>query len=65
MEERAIDDEYENPKCNICGGKAAFIVQLEVVGGTKRYNAFRGRHAPFYLCKGHEHIHKKMKRSIT
>ncbi|HEX7031404.1 MAG TPA: hypothetical protein VF172_00240 [Nitrososphaera sp.] len=64
VEERGIDDgEDRRFQCNICGSKAEFVVQLEVARGA-RYNVFRVRQTPFYLCKAHEHIYKKMQRSI-
>ncbi len=64
MKEGGIEDEDPSFQCNICGSKAEFVVQLEVVRGAGTYNAFHARQTPFYLCKAHEHIYKKMQRSI-
>lgn len=51
-------------QCNICGIQADFVVQLELVKGNKKYNALHTEQMPFYLCKSHEYIYKKMQRSI-
>jgi hypothetical protein len=57
-------DEDPSFQCNICGGRAEFVVQLELARVSKRYNAFHAPQTPFYLCMAHEHIYKKMQRSI-
>ncbi|MEW6604681.1 MAG: hypothetical protein AB1351_08345 [Thermoproteota archaeon] len=62
MGESGIED--PSFQCNICGGRAEFVVQLELARGAKRYNAFRAKQTLFYLCKAHEHVYKKMQRSI-
>ena len=51
-------------RCNICGCSADFVVQLELVRGNKKYNALHSQQMPFYLCKDHEYVYKKMQRSI-
>jgi hypothetical protein len=51
-------------QCNICGGRADFVVQLELARGSKRYEALHVQQTPFYLCKTHEHVYEKMQRSI-
>lgn len=51
-------------KCNICGSMAEFVVQLELVKGNRRYNALHAEQMPFYLCKSHEYVYKKMQGSI-
>jgi hypothetical protein len=37
-------------KCNICGVRAEFVVQLEPVRGNRKYNALHTEQMPFYLC---------------
>lgn len=51
-------------RCNICGSKAEFVVQLELVKQKRRYDALHSPQMPFYLCKDHEYIYKKMQRDI-
>ena len=51
-------------QCNICGNRAQYVVQLELVKGNMKYNALHTEQMPFYLCKDHEHVYKKMQRSI-
>lgn len=51
-------------QCNICGNRAEFVVQLELAKGNRRYDAFHATQTPFYLCSAHEHVYKKMQRSI-
>ena len=58
--------EYDDPrfKCNICGDKADFVVQLELVKGSNKYSVLHSHQMPFYLCKTHEYLYKKMQGSI-
>ena len=51
-------------KCNICGSRAEFVVQLELAKGDRKPNALHTQQMPFYLCKSHEYVYKKMQRSI-
>ena len=51
-------------QCNICGSRADFVVQLELVKGNMRYNTLHTEQMPFYLCKAHEYVYKKMQKSI-
>ncbi len=51
-------------QCNICGNRAEFVVQLELVKGNRTYDAFHAAQTPFYLCGAHEHVYKKMQKSI-
>jgi hypothetical protein len=51
-------------RCNICGSGAAFVVQLELVKENRRYNVLHSQQMPFYLCKSHEYIYKKMQGNI-
>jgi len=51
-------------QCNICGTQADFVVQLELVKGNKKHHSLHTRQMPFYLCKSHEYVYKKMQRSI-
>ncbi len=51
-------------KCNICGDMADFVVQLELIRGSKKYNALHTPQMPFYLCRSHEYVYKKMQKSI-
>jgi hypothetical protein len=55
----------EVPRCNICGGDADFIVQLELVKERSNYNVMESvNQMPFYLCKSHEYLYKKMQYNI-
>jgi hypothetical protein len=47
-------------KCNICGSRAEFVVQLELVKGKGKHT----QQMPFYLCRSHEYVYKKMQSSI-
>lgn len=40
------------------------VVQLELVKGNMKYNALLTQQIPFYLCKSHEYVYKKMQRSL-
>jgi len=51
-------------KCNICGSTAEFVVQLELAKGSKKRNSLHKQQMPFYLCKSHEYVYKKMQSSI-
>jgi hypothetical protein len=51
-------------KCNICGNKADFVVQLELVKQERRYYGLHCQQMPFYLCKNHEYVYKNMQQNI-
>ena len=52
-------------RCNICGGYADFVVQLELVKERSNYNVMESvNQMPFYLCKSHEYLYKKMQYNI-
>jgi hypothetical protein len=51
-------------RCNICGGKADFVVQLELVKENTRYDVLHSQQMPFYLCKDHVYIYRKMQGNI-
>jgi len=52
-------------RCNICGRDADFIVQLELVKERSNYNVMESvNQMPFYLCKSHEYLYKKMQYNI-
>jgi hypothetical protein len=52
-------------QCNICGSRADFVVQLELVRGRRKYSStLHTQQMPFYLCRSHEYIYKKMQSSI-
>jgi hypothetical protein len=51
-------------KCNICGNRADFVVQLELVKQKRRYNSLHPQQMPFYLCENHEYVYKKMQQDI-
>jgi hypothetical protein len=51
-------------KCNICGNNADFVVQLELVKQERRYHSLHSQQMPFYLCKNHEYVYKKMQQNI-
>jgi hypothetical protein len=57
---------YDHPhfRCNICGSRADFVVQLELVRENGRYDALHSQQMPFYLCKSHEYIYKKMQGNL-
>ena len=57
-------DDNLNFKCNICGTRAEFIVQLELFKQKRGYDALHSDEMPFYLCKEHEYVYKKMQRNI-
>ena len=58
-----MDDE-PNFRCNICGTRAEFLVQLELVKQKRGYDALQSSEMPFYLCKEHEYVYKKMQHNI-
>ena len=39
-------------------------MQLELVKGNRKYNTLHTEQMPFYLCRSHEYVYKKMQRSI-
>jgi hypothetical protein len=39
-------------------------VQLELVKENRRYDALHSQQMPFYLCKSHEYVYKKMQGNI-
>ncbi|MDQ3873174.1 MAG: hypothetical protein M3258_06135 [Thermoproteota archaeon] len=51
-------------RCNICGSKADFVVQLELLKENVKYDVLHSQQMPFYLCKNHEYIYKKMQENI-
>ena len=52
-------------RCNICGKNAEYVIQLELVKERSNYNIIEpDDNMPFYLCKIHEYIYKKMRTSI-
>jgi hypothetical protein len=51
-------------KCNICGNSADFIVQLELVRPRRGYDALHSQQMPFFLCRHHEYLYKKMQQNI-
>jgi hypothetical protein len=51
-------------RCNICGGRADFVVQLELVKQKRLYDTLHSQQMPFYLCKDHEYVYKKMQQNI-
>ena len=53
-----------NFRCNICGTRAEFLVQLELVKQKRGYDALHPSDMPFYLCKEHEYVYKKMQHNI-
>lgn len=72
--ERELDREISDPyhagssqrlRCNICGGDADFIVQLELIKEQSNYNVMESvNQMPFYLCRTHEYLYKKMQYNI-
>ena len=59
-----MNDDDPNFKCNICGTRAEFIVQLELVKQNRGYDILHSDEMPFYLCKEHEYVYKKMQQNI-
>ena len=52
-------------RCNICGQIAEFIIHLELVKERSNYTIMESDdNMPFYLCKVHEYVYKKMRTSI-
>jgi hypothetical protein len=51
-------------RCNICGDRADFVVQLELVKENTKYDVLHSQQMPFYLCRSHEYIYKKMQENI-
>ncbi|HEY9387820.1 MAG TPA: hypothetical protein VIP70_12335 [Nitrososphaeraceae archaeon] len=52
-------------RCNICGQDAEYIIQLELVKERSNYNVMEHiNNMPFYLCKAHEYVYKRMRTSI-
>ena len=72
--ERELDREISDPyhagssqrlRCNICGADADFIVQLELIKEQSNYNVMESvNQMPFYLCRTHEYLYKKMQCNI-
>ena len=62
-ENRVVQDDRRF-NCNICGSGADFVVQLELVRSNRKYNALHEQEMPFYLCKSHEYVYKKMQESV-
>jgi hypothetical protein len=57
--------DYWHFRCNICGSGAAFVVQLELVKeNSRKYDVLHSQQQmPFYLCKSHEYIYKRCKKT--
>ena len=52
-------------RCNICGNSAEYIIQLELIKEKSNYSITESNgNIPFYLCKIHEYVYKKMRMSI-
>jgi hypothetical protein len=51
-------------RCNICGARADFVFQLELVQEDRSYYILHSRQLSFYLCNSHECIYKKMQGKI-
>jgi hypothetical protein len=65
IKDGCIDSYQELFRCNICGGDADFIVQLELVKERSNYNIMESvTQMPFYLCKSHEYLYKKMQNNL-
>ena len=64
--EENFEGSYEEAyRCNVCGGDADFIVQLELVKERSNYNIMESvNQMPFYLCKTHEYLYKRMQSNI-
>ncbi len=62
--EIGMGDDDPRFRCNVCGESADFVVQLELVKGSRQYNALHSQQMPFYLCREHEYLYKKMQKSI-
>lgn len=59
------EPEEELFRCNICGHYADFIVQLELVKERSNYNVMESvNQMPFYLCKAHEYLYKRMQKNV-
>jgi hypothetical protein len=51
-------------RCNICGERADYVVQLELVKGGREFEVLRSQQMPFYLCSDHEYLYKKMQKDL-
>jgi hypothetical protein len=55
----------EELRCNICSHDADFIVQLQLVKEQSDYKIIESvDQMPFFLCKKHEYVYKRMQNSI-
>jgi hypothetical protein len=60
-----LSSDDEVLRCNICGRDADFIVQLELIKERSNYNIIESlNQMPFYLCKSHEFLYKRMRNNI-
>ncbi len=51
-------------RCNVCGCRADYIVQLELIREGRKYGILRTQQMPFYLCGSHEYLYKKMQSDL-
>lgn len=51
-------------RCNICGERADFVVQLELARHSRNHDALRSQQMPFYLCGAHEYLYKRMQKDL-
>ena len=51
-------------RCNICGERADFVVQLELLSDGSGFDVLRSEQMPFYLCAEHEYLYKKMQKDL-
>ena len=55
----------EELRCNICSHDADFIVQLQLVKEQSNYKIIQSvDQMPFFLCKEHEYVYKRMQNCI-
>ena len=54
----------EGYRCNVCGERADFVVQLHLVEDLSENNVVRSQQMPFYLCSSHEYLYKKMHKDL-
>ena len=64
MEEGPQTEPELRSRCNICGERADFVVQLELVKGGTRFDVLRSEQMPFYLCADHEYLYKTMQKDL-
>jgi hypothetical protein len=64
VEERSRAEPDLRFRCNICGERADYVVQLQLAKEGRKNVSFRSQQMPFYLCTNHEYLYKKMQNDL-